>query len=151
MRGGRARRPVGVADGAQTRQRRPPMVGARDGTARGPRRPSWGPAARRTQKFQPRSTSREDVSEPRGGGCDARAALGPRGAAPRRKTVVEEVWQATCEIPAKMAYEKADYAPEKCGCGWLAGGVRGAAEASAEEERCLLVEARAAESTVPPP
>jgi len=50
-----------------------------------------------------------------------------------------------------MAYEKADYAPEKCGCGWLAGGVGGAAEASAEEERCLLVEARAAESTVPPP
>ena len=55
---------------------------------------------------------------------------------------MKEVWQATCEIPAKMAYEKADYAPEKCGCGWLAGGVRGAAEASAEEERCLLVEAR---------
>ena len=77
--------------------------------------------------------------------------MGPRGAAPRRKTVVEEVWQATCEIPAKAAYEKADYAPEKCGCGWLAGGVRGAAEASAEEERCLLVEARAAESTGSPP
>ena len=85
------------------------------------------------------------------GGCDARAALWPRGAAPRRKTVVEEVWQATCEIPAKMAYEKADYAPEKCGCGWLAGGVGGAAEASAEEEHCLLVEARAAESTGSPP
>ena len=81
-----------------------------------------------------------------------RAALGPRGAAPRRKTVVEEVWQATCEIPAKAAYEKADYAPEKCGCGWLAGGVRGAAEASAEEERaCWWRQGQRRARAVPPP
>ena len=63
---------------------------------------------------------------------------------------MEEGWQTPCEIPAKMAYEKADYAPEKCGCGWLAGGVGGAAGASAEEERCLLVEARAAGHSPPP-
>lgn len=58
------------------------------------------------------------------------AATGPRGAVLRCATAVGEVRQATCEIPAKMAHEKVDYAPEQWGCVWVAGTVGTAIEAS---------------------